>query len=521
MNLKETVIGIEFGSTRIKAVMLDKNNIPVASGSHEWENKFEGGIWTYSHADIVGGLQACFSDLKRDVKEKLGTTLTTTGAMGISGMMHGYFALDKNNEMLAEFRTWRNTITEKEAAYLTELFGFTVPQRWSIAHLYRTMLLREEHLARLNKITTLAGYIHLRLTGEHSLGVGEASGMFPIDIETKQYDAVMLDKFDKLSAECGYSFKIKDLLPRVKIAGEVDGYLTEEGARFIDPEGDFLPGVPFCPTEGDGETGMVATNSVRVGTGNVSLGTSDFAMVVIDKKLPPHKEINIVTTPDGMNVAMIHCSNCTSDINAWVGMLGEFASLIGAKIDTGTLYTTLFNKAMEGDADCGGLLSYNYISGEVLTGMESGRPVFMRSQNSSFTLANFMRTHLMSALSTLKLGMKILDEEEVRIDSICGHGGYLKTPIVGQTLLSAALRAPVTVMETAGEGGPYGIALLSAYTLRGGEYSLPDYLDKYAFATTKKQTLMANDEDIEGFERFAELYRAGLPVERAAIDNIP
>lgn len=521
MNLKETVIGIEFGSTRIKAVMLDRENIPVASGSHEWENKFENGIWTYSYEDIVGGLRSCFADLKRDVKDKLGVTLTTTGAMGISGMMHGYLALDKNNEMLAEFRTWRNTITEKEASHLSELFGFTIPQRWSIAHLYRTMLRREDHLARLDKITTLAGYVHLCLTGEHSLGVGEASGMFPIDIEAKQYDEEMLGKFDKLSVDCGYSFKLKDILPRVLVAGSNDGYLTEEGARFIDPEGDFLPGVPFCPSEGDGETGMVATNSVRVGTGNVSLGTSDFAMVVIDKKLPPHKEIDIVTTPDGMNVAMIHCNNCTSDINAWAGIFGEFAELIGAKVDTGALYTALFNKALEGDADCGGLLSYNYVSGEVLTGMESGRPVFMRSQNSSFTLANFMRTHLMSALATLKLGMKILDEEEVRIDSICGHGGYLKTPIVGQSLLSAALKAPVTVMETAGEGGPYGIALLASYSLRGGDDPLPDYLDKYAFATAKKQTLMATESDVEGFERFAELYRAALPVERAAVDNIP
>ena len=522
MHFQETVLGLELGSTRIKAVLIDRTHTPIASGSFEWENQLVNGIWTYSLDQAREGVRACYADLKRDVKEKYGVTLKRVGAMGISGMMHGYLPFDENGNQLAEFRTWRNTITGPAAAELTERFGFNIPQRWSIAHLYQAMLNGEEHLPRLRHLTTLAGYVHGQLTGEKVLGLGEASGMFPIDSEKKDYDQGMADIFDALVAEKGYVWRLRDVLPRAVPAGAAAGCLTEAGAAFLDPEGDLEAGIPFAPPEGDAGTGMAATNSVAVRTGNVSAGTSDFAMVVVEKLPRVHREIDMVTTPAGLPVAMVHCNNCTSDINAWAGLMGEFAEAIGAKIDKNTLYTTLFEKALEGDKDCGGLLSFNYLSGEGITDLDEGRPVFARTPDAKMTLGNFMRTHLLSALATLKIGLDILTvEEKVPIDKLYGHGGYFKTPGVGQRMLSAAAGSPVSVMATAGEGGPYGMALLAAYCLwkKDGE-SLEAYLADEVFASAQSQTLMADKEDVEGFNAFLERYKKALPVEVAAIKNM-
>ena len=518
MDLQKTVLGIELGSTRIKAVLLDASHTPIAGGSFDWENKLVNGVWTYDFEEIHRGLQACFADLADDVETKFHTKLTTVGAIGISGMMHGYLALDKDGTPLAPFRTWRNTITGQAAEILSREFSFNVPQRWSISHLYQSILNKEEHVVRLHRLTTLCGYIHGRLTGLHVLGADEASGMFPLS--GGDYDQAMMDKFSALVK--GYEWSLRDVLPKVLMAGESAGYLTEEGASFLDPTGTLQAGIPLCPPEGDAGTGMVATNSVRVGTGNVSAGTSDFAMVVVDHKLGVHPEIDMVVTPAGKEVAMVHCNNCTSDINAWVDLFAQFADAVGTKIDKGTLFTMLFEKAMEGDADCGGLMSYNYYSGEHLTGLTEGRPVFMRRPDSKFTLANFMRTHLYSALATLKLGLNILiEEEKVSIDKIYGHGGFFKTPGVGQSVLSAAVGAPVSVMETAGEGGPYGMALLAAYTLwkEEGE-TLEDYLDNKVFANAKSSTLMATQEEIAGFNAFVQQYKKSLPVEQAAVSTL-
>lgn len=516
-DMTKYVLGIELGSTRIKAVLLDEQHVPAASGSHEWENRYVNGIWTYAPEAVTDGLRAAYADLKRDVREKLGVTLTSVGAIGISGMMHGYLPFDAEGNQLAEFRTWRNTVTGEAAAKLTDLFGFNIPQRWSIAHLYQAILNGEAHTPRIARLTTLAGHIHFLLTGEHVMGVGEASGMFPIDSRTLDYDERMVRAFDAVH---GQPWRLRDILPRVLPAGECGGHLTASGARFLDPDGDLVPGIPLAPCEGDAGTGMAATNSVRPRTGNVSAGTSDFAMLVTDHPLGVHREIDMVTTPDGAPVAMVHCNNCTSDINAWVGLFAEFASLIGADVDKGTLYTLLFNKALEGTPDCGGLMSFNYLSGEGVTDLDAGRPLFMRSPDARLTLADFMRTHLLSALATLKLGLDILTkEEDVQVDRLYGHGGFFKTPGVGQRLLSAAVGAPVSVMETAGEGGPFGMALLCAYMLnrQPGE-SLADYLDNKVFAGAASTTLTASDEDAAGFASFLERYKAALPVERLAAD---
>ena len=520
MELKNTVLGIELGSTRIKAVLLDENHIPVASGSHDWENRLENGIWTYTMEDIHTGLRACYAGLKRDIKEKLGVTLTAVGAMGVSAMMHGYLPFDKDGNQLTEFRTWRNTITGQAAEELTGLFGFNIPQRWSVAHLYQAILNGEEHLPRLDYLTTLAGYIHWRLTGEKIMGVGEASGMFPIGADGRDYDQTMVEKFDALIAPRGYSWKLRDVLPRVLVAGDDAGTLTESGAKFLDPAGDLLPGIPVAPCEGDAGTGMAATNSVRVRTGNVSAGTSDFAMVVVDRPLGIHREIDMVTTPSGVPVAMVHCNNCTSDINAWVNLFSEFAEAIGAPVDRGELFTLLFRKALEGDPDCGGLLSYNYFSGEGVTDLEEGRPLFVRTPDAKFNLANFMRTHLLSALATLKIGLDILTEQErVPIDKLYGHGGFFKTPGVGQRMLSAAAGVPVSVMETAGEGGPYGMALLAAYRLwKADGETLEDYLEYKVFANAKSSALTADERDVAGFNAFLARYKAVLPVEKLAAE---
>ena len=519
MNLKNTALGIELGSTRIKAVLIDENHIPIASGSHEWENQLVDGIWTYSMEAVTAGIQDCYGDLKRDVKEKYGITLTEVGAIGVSAMMHGYLPFDKDGNQLAEFRTWRNTITGEAAAKLSQALNFNIPQRWSIAHLYQAILNQEPHVSRIDYLTTLAGYIHLRLTGQKVMGIGEASGMFPIDSDTLDYNQEMIEKFDAMS---GMPWKLREILPKVLCAGEQAGVLTESGARFLDPAGDLTPGIPVAPCEGDAGTGMVATNSVRERTGNVSAGTSDFAMIVTDHPLGVHREIDMVTTPAGAPVAMVHCNNCTSDINAWVNLLSEFAQLIGAPQDKGTLFTKLFRKALEGDPDCGGLVSYNYFSGEGVTDLDEGRPLFARTPNASFTLANFMRTHILSALATLKIGLDILtDEEQVQVDKLYGHGGFFKTPEVGQRMLSAAIGAPVSCMETAGEGGPYGMALLAAYMLRkeDGE-TLADYLDSRVFAGAASTTLMAEKTDIDGFNRFLTRYKKAFPAEKAAVEGL-
>ena len=513
MTAADCVLGIELGSTRIKAVLIDEGHLPIAQGDFEWENQLVNGVWTYSMEMVHRGVQTCFANLKADVKEKFGQELSTVGAIGVSAMMHGYLPFDKDGKQLAEFRTWRNTITGEAAEKLTALFGFNIPQRWSIAHLYQAILNGEEHVKDIAYLTTLAGYIHWQLTGEKVMGVGEASGMFPIDSAKLDYDEEMLQKFNALTG-----MDLRAILPKVLPAGANAGTLTEAGALFLDPTGAFRPGIPVAPCEGDAGTGMAATNSVRARTGNVSAGTSDFAMIVTDKPLGVHREIDMVTTPDGAPVAMVHCNNCTSDINAWVNLFSEFAGLMGMEANKGELFTKLFQKALEGETDCGGLLSYNYFSGEGVTDLDEGRPLFARTPNAKFTLANFMRTHLLSALATLKIGLDILTQtEQVPIDKLYGHGGFFKTPEVGQRMLSAAVGAPVSVMETAGEGGPYGMALLAAYMLwkREGE-SLPDYLDSKVFADAKSMTLMADERDVEGFNSFLSRYKKALPMEKCA-----
>ena len=515
MDFTGTALGIELGSTRIKAVLIDEKHIPIAAGDFEWENQFVNGIWTYPMEAVHDGVRACFANLQADVKAKFGVYLNTVGAIGVSAMMHGYLPFDKDGNQLAEFRTWRNTITGPAAEKLTDLFGFNIPQRWSIAHLYQAILNGEEHVKDIAFLTTLAGYIHWRLTGEKLMGVGEASGMFPIDSSILDYNEGMLKKFSELTG-----IDLRTILPKVVPAGTNAGTLTKAGARFLDPTGAFQPGIPVAPCEGDAGTGMVATNSVRVRTGNVSAGTSDFAMIVTDKQLGVHREIDMVTTPDGLPVAMVHCNNCTSDINSWVNIFSEFCEMMGFPTFKGELFTRLFYKALEGDNDCGGLMSYNYFSGEGVTDLDEGRPVFARMQDAKFTLANFMRTHLLSALATLKIGLDILTQtEHVEIDKLYGHGGFFKTPEVGQRMLSAAVGAPVSVMETAGEGGPYGMALLAAYMLWKGEgETLPDYLDSKVFADSKSATLMADERDVAGFNRFLHRYNKALPMEKCATE---
>ena len=460
----QAVLGIEFGSTRIKAVLIGSDNAPIASGGHDWENRYENNIWTYSMEDVHAGLQDCYAKLKEDVKNRYGVNLTTMGSIGFSGMMHGYLPFDEEGKLLAPFRTWRNTITMEASDKLSEVFHFHIPQRWSIAHLYQAILNGEEHVKDVRFITTLAGYIHWLLTGEKVIGIGEAAGMFPIDSDAKDFDGKMLDQFDELTAEKAFPWKIREILPKVLVAGEAAGSLTEAGAKLLDPSGELAAGIPFCPPEGDAGTGMAATNSVAVRTGNVSAGTSVFAMAVLENALSrPYEEIDMVTTPTGEPVAMVHCNNCTSDLNAWVNLFKECLEAFGTKVDMNTLFGTLYNKALEGDPDCGGLLAYNYFSGEHITGFEEGRPLFVRKPDSRFHLANFMRVHLFTSLGALKTGMDILiKEEHVQLDKMLGHGGLFKTKGVGQRVMAAAINTPVFVMETAGEGGAWGMALLAS-----------------------------------------------------------
>ena len=513
-----TALGIEFGSTRIKAILVDEHNVPLASGSHEWENRLENGLWTYSEEDIWTGLRHCYQEMAVDVKNKYGVQLRKIGAIGFSAMMHGYMVFDKAGRLLVPFRTWRNNNAAPAAAVLTELFGFHIPARWSVAHLYQAILNGEEHVGRIAFQTTLEGYVHWKLTGRKVIGIGEASGMFPVDGE-RRYDPAMLEKFDKQAAK-RLPFRLKDILPEILAAGEDAGYLTEEGAKLLDPSGCLEAGAPLCPPEGDAGTGMVATNSIRPRTGNVSAGTSVFAMIVLEKPLSrPHDEIDLVTTPVGDPVGMVHCNNCTSDLNAWVDVFGEFAGLLGKGMPREQLYNLLYTLSEEGEKDCGGLLAYNYVSNEHITGVEAGRPLFVRTPASRFCLANFMRAHLFSALGALKAGCDILLKEEgVRLDAITGHGGLFKTERVGQSYLAAAIGAPVTVMKTAGEGGAWGIAILANYRVRKKEgQALAEYLDEEVFKGMDGVTLAPDPADVAGFETFAERYMAGLPVVREAV----
>ena len=519
----KAVLGIEFGSTRIKAVLVDESNMPIASGAHDWENSYVDNIWTYSLDEVWTGLQDCYQDLLKDVKQKYGVTIQTLGAIGFSAMMHGYMAFDKNGELLVPFRTWRNTITEQASEELTKVFHYHIPQRWSIAHLYQAILNNEAHVSQIDFQTTLAGYVHYKMTGQKVLGVGEASGMFPIDIETKSFNTRMIAQFDELNASKNFAWKLGDILPKVLVAGEDAGTLTAEGAKLLDTSGALQAGIPLCPPEGDAGTGMAATNSVAVRTGNVSAGTSVFAMIVLEKDLTKvYDAIDLVTTPTGNLVGMVHCNNCTSDLNAWVNLFKEFAESFGMKVDMNELFGTLYNKALEGDADCGGLLAYNYFSGEHITGFEEGRPLFVRTPESKFNLANFMRVHLFTALGALKTGLDILLKEEgVKVDEIFGHGGLFKTKGVGQKVMAAAMNAPVSVMETAGEGGAWGIALLASYMIgKSANETLDDYLAQKVFAGKAGSKIEPDAKDVAGFDEFIARYTKGLPIERAAVDYL-
>ena len=518
----KTALGIEFGSTRIKAVLVDAENAPIASGSYDWENRLEDGIWTYHLDDIQAGLQGSYKALAEDVKEKYGVELTSVGALGVSAMMHGYMPFNKEGELLVPFRTWRNNITAQASEELMELFQYNIPQRWSIAHLYQAILNKEEHVKDIDFMCTLEAYVHWQLTGKRIQGIGDAAGMFPVDPETKDYNEEMVQKFDKLVEPYGFPWKLRDIMPEVKVAGEAAGILTEAGAKLLDPSGKLQAGIPMCPPEGDAGTGMVATNSVRQRTGNVSAGTSVFAMIVLEKELSrPYKEIDMVTTPAGDLVAMAHSNNCSSDLNAWVNVFKEFAEAMGMEVDMNKLFGTLYNKAMEGDADCGGLLSYCYFSGEHMTGFEEGRPLFVRSPESRFTLANFMRTNLYTCLGAMRVGLNLLlEKEQVKIDRLLGHGGLFKTKGVGQQILADAVNAPVSVMETAGEGGAWGIALLASYLINKEEgEALEDYLDNKVFAGNEGSTLDPNPAGVEGFNVFMERYMKGLEIERAAVGS--
>ena len=507
--MKNYFLGIELGSTRIKAVLLDEAHKIVKSGDDTWKSSLENGVWTYHMDEVQTGLRAAI--------QNLGELPGEISAMGVSGMMHGYLAFDRDWNLLAPFRTWQNTMTGEAAEALSAEFGFNVPQRWSIAHLYQAVLNGEEHVKSIAHITTLAGYVHYLLTGENVLGIGEASGMFPIDSETCTYDAAMLDKFDALTAKYGFDWNARSVLPRVLTAGQAAGTLTEAGSAYL---GGLLPaGIPLCPPEGDAGTGMTATNAVAPRTGNVSAGTSIFAMVVLEKPLSKvYPEIDMVTTPTGKPVAMVHCNNCTNDMNAWVSLLGETAKLFGAEVSTGELFTKLYQKSLEGETDCSGVLTFNYLAGEGVRHLDEGRPMVVRRPESRLTLANFLRSQLYATMATLKIGMDILAGEHVAIDSLTGHGGLFKTPVVGQKYMAAACRAPVTCMESAGEGGPYGMALLASYMVqKTPAQTLEQYLETEVFADVKRMTLAPDSEDAAGFDHYLTQYRAALAAEQAAV----
>lgn len=516
----KTSLGIEFGSTRIKAILIDGDCEVLASGSHQWENEYSNGNWTYSLESIWDGLQKSYKEVAKNVQEMYGISLQTIGSIGISGMMHGYLVVDERGELLVPFRTWRNTTTKEAARKLSDLFQFNIPERWSIAHLYQAMLKGEEHISNIHSMTTLAGYLHWKLTGEKVLGIGDASGMFPINTTTYDYDETMLHQFEKLLEQHSISWKMKEILPKVLVAGEQAGFLSEEGAKLIDPTGQLQSGILFCPPEGDAGTGMVATNSVTKRTGNVSAGTSIFSMVVLEQPLKHYyEEVDIVTTPAGDGVAMVHANNCTSDLNGWAEIFKEFAKTIGKPLENYEIYPLLYEKALEGEIDCGGLLSYGYVSGESITKLNEGRPLFVRKAESSFTLANFLKCHLFSAMATLKIGFEILMEKEnVKLDKMVGHGGFFKTKKVGQQMMATMFEVPVSVQETASEGGAFGIALLSLYMRKKGkEETLETYLNRI-FAKQEETVVIPKQEEIQGFKTFMERYKKGLEIERTSVE---
>ena len=513
------VLGIELGSTRIKAVLIGPDHAPIASGDHTWENRLENGVWTYHLEDVWAGIQDAYANLVADVKAKYGVALAKLGGFGVSAMMHGYLPFDKDGKQLAEFRTWRNTMTGEAAAELTDLLGFNVPQRWSIAHLYQAVLKGEAHVPAIHHLTTLAGYVHWQLTGKKVLGVGEASGMIPIDSEKCDYDQRMIDLVDAKIAEKGYAWKLRDILPAVLNAGEDAGVITAEGAKLLDPTGALEPGAVVAPPEGDAGTGMTATNAVAVRTGNVSAGTSVFAMIVLEKPLSKvYPEIDMVTTPTGKPVAMVHCNNCTSDINAWAGMLKGFCDAAGLTISMNDLYVSLFNAALQGEKDCGGVVNVALFSGEPVVGLDEGRPMLVRMPDAKLSFPNFARAIVSGAMTSLKIGMDILVKENVQIDALLGHGGYFKTPVVGQKILAAALKTPISVMETAGEGGPWGMALLAAYRAnRKAGQTLEDYLNEQVFAGAKGSTIAPDEADAAGFDAYTAKFTQALEAEKAAV----
>ncbi|NCB90989.1 MAG: ATPase [Clostridia bacterium] len=516
----KTALGIELGSTRIKGVLVDYAGNVLAVGIYDWENSFIDNIWTYSLEEIHKGVRGCYSSLRKAVEKEYGVTLKQIGSIGVSAMMHGYMALDKDGKQIAPFQTWRNTNTQEAADALTELFQFNIPLRWTVAHLYQRMLDGEQHVKDLDYVSTLSGYIHLILTGERVIGIGDAAGMFPIDSHIHSYDQDMLQKFNTLITPYQEPWKLEDIFPRVLVAGEEAGSLTEEGAAFLDESGNLQAGIRLCPPEGDAGTGMVATNSVAPGTGNVSAGTSTFAMIVLDKQLSKlYREIDMVTTPSGFPCAMSHANNGTSDLNAWVNLFGEFAKLMGMEVNQGELFWKLYAKALEGDADCGGLLAYGYYSGENITMINEGRLAFLRTPDSKFNLANFMRSHLFTSLGAVKMGLDILmKDEKVQVKRITGHGGFFKTKVVGQRFLAAAVNAPVTVMSTASEGGAWGIALLAAYLVdKKPDEKLEDYLENRIFKKVLGDTVQPDEKDVTGFETFMKRYKAGLSIEKCAI----
>ncbi|MFR7778102.1 FGGY-family carbohydrate kinase [Bifidobacterium angulatum] len=522
-----TALGIEFGSTRIKAVLIDDTYRTIASGDYQWASHLEDGLWSYSKEEIWKGLQSAYASMADDVYNAYGERLTFIGHIGFSAMMHGYLAFDKAGELLVPFRTWQNTNTSEAHEKLSELFQYNIPERWSVAHLYQAVLNKEEHVGKVDYITTLAGYVHWKLTGKKVLGVGDASGMFPIDPTTKTYEAEFLKQFDALDEIAEQPWKIEDLLPTPLVAGTSAGELTAEGAKLLDPSGALQPGIVLAPPEGDAGTGMVATNSVRVRTGNVSAGTSIFAMVVLEHKLKAlHPEVDLVTTPAGDLAGMSHANNFTSDLNAWVGLFGQFAAASGYPLDPGSLYGTLFRAAIADDVDsnCGGLINYPFRSGEFLAGLSEGRPLFVRGPEANMSLGNFMRAQLFSAFSPVKIGMDVMTKDEgVAVDSLVGHGGIFTTPKVAQKILAAAFNTPIKVMSTAAEGGAWGMAVLADYLWHTNEdkSNLADYLDGRVFAGASSTTESPDSDDVAGFEEFFERFRKGLPIEQAAINAVP
>lgn len=514
------ILGIELGSTRIKAVLIDEQHTPLATGSHRWENQFIDRQWTYSLDAVWTGLRECYAALVADVRHRYGVELTTLGGLGVSAMMHGYLALDADGELLVPFRTWRNTTTGAAVARLSPLFGHNIPHRWSIAHLYQAVLDDEEHVGRIDHVTTLAGYVHWQLTGERVLGIGDASGMFPIDAAAGTYQPRMVTQFDELVGGGALTRGLAELLPAIRVAGADAGRLTEAGAALLDPTGGLRAGVPLAPPEGDAGTGMVATNSVAPRTGNVSAGTSIFAMVVLDKELSRvHDELDLVTTPAGDPVAMAHCNNGASELDSWAGLFAEFAAAAGAKLDSGTVFETLFRAALDGAPDGGGLMAFNYLSGEPITGLAEGRPLFLRTPDSTLTLASFMRTQLYAALATLRLGMDVLIKDEgVGLDTMFAHGGLFTTKGVAQRFLAAAIDTPVSVGATAAEGGPWGMAVLAAFLVhRTPGQSLAEYLADRVFANAERDEIAPDLVDVAGFQAFMTRYVAALPVQRSAV----